>query len=358
MNTAAYGATGGTAWKGKVPPWLAELGIKEGQYFTDSKLRAKRAMRSKCFSPAARVHICLGLHTMGYQQELAVTMEAGKKIPLTPSHVAAETGLKKQNVRPAMLELQSCGLGKIEGSTHGRVKLYAWAVPRQPDAASRSNSRHYFVEHAPPWLQCLLKRYRIRPPNDGEVLSRGYLEAVQDASRKYREAEEVLKRTLKGNGAPAPLNKEEINERNIERNPPPSVGRSSSEESEESANLPTTAVSEENPLKAKTKEWMLSNLPVPGFALEDAEFDKIAATIHSEEDLEQFEQAAVRQKDPRGWRVYVRIAERCSEQRPHYQKAKAAAVGANAGGSPEPEKSNAVRELREKEERRKSWPTG
>jgi hypothetical protein len=63
-------------------------------------------MQSKCFAPAARVHICLGLHTMGYQQELAVTMEAGKRIPLTPTQVAAETGLKKQNVRPAMLELQ------------------------------------------------------------------------------------------------------------------------------------------------------------------------------------------------------------------------------------------------------------
>src|SRR5262249_13140202 len=99
-----------TSPNGKVPAWLAELGIKEGEYFTGSKLRAKRAMRSKCFSPAARVHICLGLHTEGYQQELAVKMEAGKRVPLGTSDLARLTGLHRQNIRPALLELKACGL--------------------------------------------------------------------------------------------------------------------------------------------------------------------------------------------------------------------------------------------------------
>jgi hypothetical protein len=32
---------GSTPGKSKVPPWLAQLGVKAGEYFTDSKLRAK-----------------------------------------------------------------------------------------------------------------------------------------------------------------------------------------------------------------------------------------------------------------------------------------------------------------------------
>jgi len=52
--------------RGKVPPWLAQLGVKAGGYFTDSKPRAKRAMTSSGFSPATRIHIYLGLATMGY----------------------------------------------------------------------------------------------------------------------------------------------------------------------------------------------------------------------------------------------------------------------------------------------------
>ena len=74
---------------GSVPPWLDELGVKSGGYFIDSKARGKRAMTSKMFSPAARIHICIGLATMGFQQELAVKMKNGKRLPLTPADICA-----------------------------------------------------------------------------------------------------------------------------------------------------------------------------------------------------------------------------------------------------------------------------
>ena len=76
-----------TTTNGHVPEWLAVLGIKPGEYFTDSKLRWKRAMKARCFSPAGRIYACLALHTAGFQQELAVKMESGKKVPLRPADV-------------------------------------------------------------------------------------------------------------------------------------------------------------------------------------------------------------------------------------------------------------------------------
>src|SRR6516165_6191200 len=136
---------------GKVPAWLSELGIKEGEYFSGSKLRAKRAMRSKCFSPAARVYLCLSLHTEGFQQELAVKMVAGgKREPLTPVDIAAESGLLKQNVRPALNELEACGLAEIKGSTKGRIEVYARALPQTPNPQKNGNARHYHFEGLSP----------------------------------------------------------------------------------------------------------------------------------------------------------------------------------------------------------------
>src|SRR5437867_12035088 len=114
---------------GGVPAWLARLGVKNGGYFIDSKARAKRAMTSNGSSPAARIHICLGLATMGYQQELAVKMENGRRVPLTPADICAATGVRRQNFRRHMIELEVYGLAECRGSTKGRVEIYAWAVP-------------------------------------------------------------------------------------------------------------------------------------------------------------------------------------------------------------------------------------
>jgi hypothetical protein len=87
--------------KVKAPTWLIELGVKGGQFFIDSEPRAKAAMQSRCFLRGARVQICLRLHTMAFQQELAIKL-AGKRVPIGTSDIANETGLHKQNVRPAL----------------------------------------------------------------------------------------------------------------------------------------------------------------------------------------------------------------------------------------------------------------
>jgi hypothetical protein len=62
--------------------------------------------------------------------------------------------------------------------------------------------------------------------------------------------------------------------------------------------------------------------------LEEPELDEIAATIHTDAHLEQFQEAALRQKNPRGWRVFVKIARECVKRQDSYGKVPAGA-GAN-----------------------------
>lgn len=205
--------------KGKVPAWLSDLGVKEGEYFTDSKARWKRAMKARCFCPAARVYACLGLHTMAFRQQLAVKMEAGKRVHLTPQDVAAETGIAKQKIRGLMLELHEWGLAEIKGSTKGRVELYAWAVPREVEHGQNGNRAGYHFEGAPKSLQRLLSRFRIDLPPDF-VISAGYLSGVNDALAGYENARMVLRAALNGNPNAERPNKEERNERKEQQQQP------------------------------------------------------------------------------------------------------------------------------------------
>src|SRR5260370_33269495 len=119
---------------GGVAPWLVKLGVKSGGYFIDSKARAKRAMVSKAFSPAARIHICLGLATMGFQQELAVKMKDGIRVLLTPADICAATRIRRQNFRRHMTELEDYGLAECKGSTKAAVEISGVAITRSIDA--------------------------------------------------------------------------------------------------------------------------------------------------------------------------------------------------------------------------------
>jgi hypothetical protein len=109
---------------------------------------------------------------------------------------------------------------------------------------------------------------------------------------------------------------------------PSSVGRSSSGVVEETTDRPKSDVLE-NPFKPKIREWLESKFKtaIPGFALEEKELDQIAATIHSEQHLKQFQEAAARQKHPRGWKVFVKIARECQQEHATYEKAVAAGAG-------------------------------
>lgn len=77
----------------------------------------------------------------------------------------------------------------------------------------------------------------------------------------------------------------------------------------------------DNPYAPKIREWLeatFTEIPTP---LEDRELDQIVATIHSDQHLEQFQKAARRQKEPRGWKVFVKIALECQKHHAKYKQA-------------------------------------
>jgi hypothetical protein len=197
------------------------------------------------------------------------------------------------------------------------------------------------------------------------VLSRGYLSAVEEAARGYKNAEMVMRATLKGNGAPCAY-KDERNERNSERNeeaspgPPvpsvviekslPSVGRSVSVAVETPE--PETTDRPKEVSKSEVKAWMEDNLTVPGFRLQDPELNAVWVTVPSRARFEHFKKAARSQKEARGWKVFVTIAQNCAERYEQYSKAAAAGAGAEVQ-----KQDPLVQKLREIQERRKSCPT-
>jgi predicted dienelactone hydrolase len=79
--------------------------------------------------------------------------------------------------------------------------------------------------------------------------------------------------------------------------------------------------------KHRVRDWLESTFALP-VGIEGPELTEIAATIQTEQDFDQFQQAALRQKKPRGWRVFVKIALECQKHQATYAKAMAAGAGA------------------------------
>lgn len=345
-----------------IPQWLVELGLKNGEYYLDSKPRARRAMKAACFSPAARIHICLGLATMGFQQELAVSLQGNKRVPIQPADICQMTGLDRRHFREYMNDLEAMGLAKSEGWTKGRFKLYSWAIPRDVDPKKIvPRAGTIYIGSLPPDLAPLLNHYRVRLPKDF-VPSAGTISELERLARATKDAELSLRAYVKGLGARDTLQRN--GKKPLERNgegaaapvngvgnidkTSPSVGRSSSgvvETAEEATDRPTEDTPE-NPFQPKIREWLESKVKLP-IPLEERELEQIAGTIHTERNLEQFQEAALRQKAPRGWKVYVKIALQCLEHQSKY-----ATASAGNTGPPEDEQ---MRKIAADVEARKKW---
>jgi hypothetical protein len=179
-------------------------------------------MKSKCFSPAARIHICLGLFTMGYQQELAVKIVDGKRTPVQPVDICSQTGLRLKHFREYMACLEAAGLARCEGSTKGRVNLYAWAVPKPVEASTIVPRAGTIFEGCPPELGSLLNHYRVRFAADF-VPRAGTIDELNRLAREAKEAETSLREYVKGLAARSRPNKEERNERNSSSSAPVEV---------------------------------------------------------------------------------------------------------------------------------------
>ena len=177
--------------------------IPDGEYYFNTKARGRRMMANSLSSDARRVYACLELATMGFQQELAVTMERGEQRPLTPTDIGQQAGLSRQNVRRGLEELEDAGLASRKAPDggalrKGQVLIYSWAVPRAPKKEDCSRARLQLPDWFPDsWeaLKPLISRYKYSLIEDAE-LARDYIEAGAAAARVYKEAEIVATRIL------------------------------------------------------------------------------------------------------------------------------------------------------------------
>lgn len=201
--------------------------IPEGEWYISAKARPRRLMKNSLSSEARRIYACLELATIGFRQELAVTMEKGEKIPLTNAHIQDQTGLSKQHVRRGLVELEEAGLAERRGINgaplhKGRIEIYSWATPRLVEEKNGSHARLPFPEWFPTsWepIRKLITRHRYRLPEDLGA-ARDYLPAMETAARDYQRAEMVVTELLERVCAPDfpdRIYRKERNERNIER---------------------------------------------------------------------------------------------------------------------------------------------
>jgi hypothetical protein len=201
--------------------------VPDGEYYFNTKARGRRMMLNSLSSDARRVYACLELATMGFQQELAVTMERGEQRPLTPTHIRQQTGLLKQNVTRGLVELEDAGLAKREADDkgllrNGHIQIYSWAVPREPKSKkviARDYLPAWFPESWAP-LKPLISRFKYSLIED-EGVARDYFEEGAEAARDYQRAEEVAARVLEKVRAGRKGARPTLYVERTERTPPP-----------------------------------------------------------------------------------------------------------------------------------------
>lgn len=197
--------------------------IPEGEWYINTKARPRRMMQNSLSSDARRVYACLELATMGFQQELAVTMTKGVIRPLAPSDICDQTGISKQNVRRGLAELEREGLAQRRSSDggplqNGKIEILCWAVPRKAETKKGSHARLPFPSWVPDsWkpLIPLLSHSKIRLPTEipGETgADRDYLLARgAELAADYQNLEKVVRELIKGSRADERIYKEETN---------------------------------------------------------------------------------------------------------------------------------------------------
>jgi hypothetical protein len=345
---------------------MSKQGVKPGEWYGEAKAYARAAMEASNLSGCAfQVLVCLRLHTIAYQTEIAVTMDRGKRRFLTPTDVGEKTILSRQDVRKAMAEIEEAGYGKREeinaggGLKKGNVALHCWTLPRLSQTRKKGQRPTYGLSDD---VVGFVRRFRI-PFTDDFVATREYKAALEAAAKSYKEAEIEGLRKLKevffvAAGAPPLIRKErkylkEETERGAELFPGSSlvetdslsVGRSSGK-----TERPKRDRLEEHPYKHKIREWLESKVSIPGFPLEDSQLDAIAATIQTDAHFEQFQKAALRQNEPRGWKVFATIARQCQKLHGQYEKSMSAGGGQQA-------EDPLVTRMKVDAERRRTWPT-
>jgi hypothetical protein len=191
MHPARKQARSETA-DGSIPAWqwLYDAGVKPGGFFVETKARIMRAMTDTSWPEKPRVWACLALHTMGFNQELAVKMERGSTVPLRQVDIARETGVPIKSVHRCVVELQADGWLLRETGSDGELKILCFAVPRRASLKRSEEdpapevSRKY--DGLPENLAYWLRHLKLGVPSDPEKLAEAGFLAVELTARVDR----------------------------------------------------------------------------------------------------------------------------------------------------------------------------
>ncbi len=362
----------------KLSDWLGRHGVPPGDWYSEAKAFARAAMRAAELSADAfLVLICLRLHTMPYQNERATTMYKGDKLPLTPSDICEETGLTRQNVRRALVELEEAGFALRkpigEGGLHkGNVEIYCWVLPHAHAKKHKVVARDY---NLPPRIIALVRLFRVPLPDDF-VATPDYKAFVEKAADDYKEAKIVAAGRLKeaffvGPGAPAYKEERKSLKESTERK---TAGASSASSSAgfidnilptdertvkgspvvEEASEPSVRPSgwhDAKFRKARLRNYLTKSFrqPTPP---DDVVLGPLADLITTKALFDHFEEAAKNFVPKKGWKGFLAIARSVVAHHADYAEA---GTKTAAAGSGDPE-SPIVKKLREDREKRKSWP--
>ena len=297
------------------------------------------------------MHACLELATMAFKHEKAVKMTRQGLVPLTPADLAEQTGLSKQHVRRALAELEALGLAERRGVNggplhKGRVEIYSWAVPREPKEENGSHARLPFPSWVPldSWasLLSLANRLRIEIPQEIGSARDSLLPEGEEIARRLQEDEMVARAFLERVRAQGAHNKDEITERTIEKEPPPTsppvLVPEPEPESQEPAGRPDGLVSQNESLKPEVQKH-LETFAIPRLTPET--IAEVVKHIDTPELLDQYKEATSR-GEPRTWGLLIRIAKEVAQDGQRLAMAKAA--GGNGHSPPRRSKYEQERE--------------
>ena len=255
------------------------IDIPAGEYYFNTKARARRMMLNSLSPEARRVYACLELATMGFQRELAVVaMGGGKQRPLTRADIAKQTGFSEAHARRGLVELEDAGLAERQGigggPLHkGRIEIYSWANPRAAKKKKGSQRAAPIPEWFPKsWdpLKPLISRFKLKllpelGPARGSLIQKG-----EEAAREYQKAEKEACALLKQVCAePKNAAHKRKNGKNVERTespaPPPVPVPISKESATASgrAEITTGVHTPEGGAPARRNSLLRSGSPIP-----------------------------------------------------------------------------------------------
>ena len=328
-----------------------EVRIPDGEWYINTKARARRMMANSLSSDARRVYECLELATMGWKQELAITMDGGKTRPLTPGDIAKQTGLLRQHVTAGLAELERAGLvlrKAPDGGAlrKGNVLIYSWAVPRQPKEEDCNRAQLQFPSWFPDsWepIRPFITRLRLNLVEDNGT-ARGSIEPVAEAARRYKEAEIELTRALEPFCARPKRESASLYTKNVK------ILRERTHPTARPV-LPEASAPEPIPVEPELTEkpvgWSEGELNINGSAKAQVEkhlakFDVsspltpetvavVAESLPTQELIDHFIEATAGDK-PRSWGFFIKKAPKIVEDHPRYMAAKAAAENGSPPG--------------------------